>query len=127
MNHLKYLRSILPFEGDKWSQWLDGILISNSVQIGTPYDEDLNLLLSKYKKRVIFSKNLAADTFGLNELVHKLSSYSSDHKLTVYPMENEFFTGECVIVHDEIIGCTFIKRGHSVSKKGLWVYGSKVD
>ncbi|WP_158781960.1 hypothetical protein [Pantoea sp. BAV 3049] len=127
MNHLGYLKSALPKKRERWSQDLNKILMSDSLKIGIPYDEDLNLLLLKYKKRSLSNESFGSDIFGLNALIKNLSSCSGNHKAKIYPLKNDFFSGECVIMENEIIGCAFIKRGRSSSKEGLWINGNKID
>lgn len=127
MSYLNYLRSALPDKKEGWTRGLNEILMSNSLKIGIPYDENLNLLLFKYKRRSVLSGDGESEMFGINDLIKRLSSCADEHKAKVCPLRNNSFSGECVIMNDKIIGCAFIKRGRSCSKEGLWVDGNKID
>ncbi|RRW72513.1 hypothetical protein EGJ48_11045 [Pantoea dispersa] len=127
MKHLSYLKSIFPKKREEWTRYLNGMLMSDSLIIGNPYDEDLNLLLLKYKKRNYINKEHGEEVLGLNDLVVKINSCLGDIKATVYPLKNDVYSGDCIVLKNEIIGCAFIKRGRSSYKKGLWMNGSKID
>lgn len=101
--------------------------MSNSLQVGKPYNESLSFLWVKYERRMAFNKWHGKKVVGLADLLKKRSLYSESQKVKVYPMKDDHFSGECVIVDDKIIGCAFIERGGSFSKKGLWIDGKIID
>lgn len=51
MDDLSYLLSAMPASRDVWTQCLNEIFLSDSLEIGVSYDESLSLLLSKYRSR----------------------------------------------------------------------------
>lgn len=127
MEYVKYLSARLPKKECDWLVILNEILMSNSLQISQPYDEHLSLLLLKYKKRMTLSQLCENRAIGLEELISKLSLYPDSQKAIIYPMGNKLFTGECVVINEEVVGCAFINRGRSSFKEGLWVDGRKID
>lgn len=129
MKNMKKLNSILLRKNsESWSMDLKKILDSDNIQLGNPYNEKSNYLLTKYKKRMgLYNENDGHNhIFGLIDLVKKLSLLSGDENLEVYPMQNDLFIGECILKENEMIGCAFIKRGRSYSKNGLWIEGNKI-
>lgn len=125
MKHLEYLNSILP--KNNTFQCLREILSSNNVQVGVPYEESISLLSFKYKHRRKLNENSEHYMLGIDNLIEKLSHYSIKDKANVYPLKNDALSGDCIIINNKIVGYSFIRRGQSFSKKGLWINGRKFD
>ncbi|MDE8555282.1 hypothetical protein [Pantoea vagans] len=126
MKYIAYLRNSLREPKERWSQSLKEILISDSLNCGTPYDETIKFLLFKYKSRSLLCKKNKSMAIGLDDLINSLLSYSENKKAKVYPLRNDLFSGDCITIDDKVIGCALIKRGLSSSKKGLWMNGDKI-
>lgn len=126
MDDLSYLQSAMPAKREGWSQFLSEMLLSDSLEIGVSYEESLSFLLPQYRSRMRSTEIDISDTLGLNTLIKCLAAFEDNAKVIVFPLKNSFISGSCFIVGDEIIGCAFIKRGHSRSKEGLWIEGKKL-
>jgi len=126
MKSVGYLRSSLPKSKEPWSKSLNEILMSDSIHCGTPYDETIKFLLFKYRNRSVYYKKNKRGVIGLNDLVNSLSSFEENKKAKVYPLHNDLYSGDCIIMDDKMIGCALIERGLSSSKEGLWINGDKI-
>ncbi|QKZ03784.1 hypothetical protein [Pseudomonas eucalypticola] len=127
MENINYLKSTLPKKTESWVLDLNEILSSDSLHVGTPYEESVRLLLFKINQRVVKSGDLDKKTIGLAELAESLSLLVGEEKVRVYPMKSDVFSGDCIVVNDEMIGCAFIELGCSLSRRGLWIGGNKID
>ena len=125
MNHFYYLKSIMSKRSESWSKDLNKIILSKSLRVGTPYNSVAGEVLSKYIRRNLGS-NFNKKKLGIDELIKTLEEYPRDYNVMIYPIMNDFFSGDCV-VDNEIIGCALIERGGSFSMEGLWLNGRRIN
>lgn len=128
MENAKYLRSILSKKNrDEWLLGLDEILRSDSLTGAPPHDESVSFLLLMFNQRMEKHILSGINTFGLPELIEKLALLPKTQILKVFPLKTDIFSGDCIVYKNSIIGCAFIKRDLSLSRKGLWINGKKID
>ncbi len=116
MGDLSYLLSAMPASRNVWTQCLNEIFLSDSLEIGVSYVESLSLLLSKYRSRKRSTEIDISAPLGLDALIKRLAALKDNTKIIVFPLKNSVMSGDCFVIDDKIIGCAFIKRGRACSQ-----------
>jgi len=123
---IKYLLSLLAEKTEVWEVHLKEILMSNSVQASDSYNENINLLLLKFKRRIKINQEYTNEIVGGSHFIERIPLCSDNQVAKVYSLKNNIFSGECIIVNNEIIGCAFIKRGALLLKKAFGLTEGKL-
>lgn len=117
MNNIEYLISRLPDGEDKCLKKLREILTSSSVEEneGNPRTLRVGFIRSLYTRRREALSSAKVETFGVDELIDKISILPGDAEVLSYSLKNALYSGECFMVDNIFIGCAFVRKGLSFS------------
>lgn len=123
-----YLIKLLDCETAAWSEDLRRVLLATEpTEISeTPQHCVVYFALSQARRRLETSRAQGKTTFGIESLIATLSALNEDETLDYYVISNSTHLGTCYVLQNRLLGCEFVLKSGTQSKRGLWIDGKPI-
>ncbi|WUR15140.1 hypothetical protein E7V67_008550 [[Empedobacter] haloabium] len=122
-NILTYLRELLDHVSAQWAEDLRLVLCSAEATGTTVHAQHctVQFALNQALRRLETSRALAKITFGIEGLIEELRHLDNDVTLDYYVISTPSHLGTCYVLSDRLLGCEFVMKSGTESRRGLWI------
>jgi hypothetical protein len=122
-NIVTYLMTLLDHASAQWTEELRVVLRSAEATGAKVCAQHctVQFALSQAVRRLETSRALAKSTFGIESLIEELSRLDNDVTLDYYVISTPSHLGTCYVLSDRLLGCEFVTKSGTESRRGLWI------